>query len=297
MGLAAQCAQPVCGEDSRFAGARTPQSQQICGVTGAFLALRWRGGGGVAEDELGVDGERGGVGVREAAADETEQSGCGGLTHGAQGLADGGEGRVVRGSGEDVVEAEDGDVGGDAEARGAEGEDGADGGDVVEGEERGEGQMAREELAGGFCAGLGTGVGLIKLDDEAGIDGEAEGAGVLDDGLPAEFGVGAEGLAFDERDAAMAEAVEMRESKARGMVVVELDVDDALAAGVAGDGDEWNGQRIGEGRVDGDDAFDGARESSADSPEQLGAMVMADDEVEEAGLEQLILNAGEDSGG
>lgn len=150
-------------------------------------AWRRRGSGGVADDELGVDGEGGGLGRRGVAADEAEERGCGGLTHGAQRLANGGERRIVGGCGEDVVEAEDGDVGGDAEAGGAQSEDGADGGDVVEGEERCERYAADEEPAGGFRAGLGAGIGLFKLDDKLGIDGEVEGAGVSDDGLPAEL--------------------------------------------------------------------------------------------------------------
>lgn len=96
----------------------------------------------------------------------------------------------------------------------------------------------------------------------------------------------------------MTETVEMLESETRGVVVVELDGDDAGAALVAGDGDERDGKRLGDGGVDGDDAFDGAGDEHARiAVEELGAVAVADDEVEEAGLEQLVLDAGEDGGG
>lgn len=105
-------------------------------------------------------------------------------------------------------------------------------------------------------------------------------------------------MALDEGDAAVAESGEVIEGVACGGEVVELDGDEALAVLVAGDGDDGHGEVVVHGGIDRDDAFDGAREEEARvSLEEIGAVVVADDEVEIFLLEERIFNAAEDGGG
>jgi hypothetical protein len=100
-------------------------------------ALAGYAGGGLADDEGGLYGDAAGVGGG-GVGDAVEKDGGGQLAHVLERLADGGEaGDVVLG-GDDVVEANDGDVGGDAHAGFVEDAHGADGGGVVEGDEGGE---------------------------------------------------------------------------------------------------------------------------------------------------------------
>src|SRR6185312_10558152 len=76
------------------------------------------------------------------------------------------------------------------------------------------------------------------------------------------------------------------------------DVDDGWVADVAGDGDDGNGERVVEDGVHGDDAFDSAGdEHGGILTEQIGAVAVTYDEVEEAGEEKDFLDAAEDGGG
>ena len=119
-------------------------------------------------------------------------------------MTDSGEARGLVGGRGDVVEADDGDVFGAAEAGVRDGADGADGGDVVEAEDGGEVAGAGEEVAyDGIAEFRGPGVGF-EIDAELGVDGDADTFGHGEDAIPAEVGVGDLALAFHEGDAAMA---------------------------------------------------------------------------------------------
>ena len=216
----------------------------------------------------------------------------GDFAHAAERLADGGEAGDVVGGGGDVVEADDGDVVGAAEAGVGDGADGTDGGDVVEAEDGGEVAGAGEEVADGGVAELGgPGVGF-EVDAEVGVDGEADSFGHGHDAFPAEVGVGDLGLTFHEGDAAVAEVVEVLEGEEGGAVVVQHDVGVALDFFVAGDGDDGGGDFFVEGGVDEEEAVDGALgEEAGVLVDEVGLALVGDDEVEVAGLEEVLFDA------
>lgn len=138
----------------------------------------------------------------------------------------------------------------------------------------------------------------FELRDEGWVDGEAGGGHGGADGVPAGAGVGGEALPLDEGDAGVAESAEVLDGEGGGATVIELDVGYARGLVVAGDGDGGDVEAGGEGGVDGDEAFDGAGEQELlVALDELGAMVVGDDEVEEIGFEEALLDAGEDEGG
>lgn len=218
--------------------------------------------------------------------------------HGAERLADGGEAGVLERGGLHVVEADDRDIAWHMEAGFAQGTNGADGGDVVEGEERGEGLLARQEALGGEIAGLVCGLVAFELGDEQGVHRQAGQLHSVADAGPAGLGVGREALALDECQVAVPETFQVIDGELGGAAVIEQDVGDALRLVVAGDGDGGDGRGVREECVDGDDGLDGALEQEAlRALDRLRAMAVADEEVEEVGLEQLVLDAGQHGGG
>jgi len=100
---------------------------------------------------------------------------------------------------------------------------------------------------------------LCELNGQAAIHRQSEIAGHLHGGGPAEFGVGAEGLALHEDDFSMAEIVKMLQGQACGHAVIEDDVGYLWKGGVAGDEDGGERKRFGELGVDGEDAFNASR--------------------------------------
>ena len=252
------------------------------------------GGGRLADDELGFDAEDAGHGL----AGEFEEERFGrGASHELERLADGGDARDVEGGGLDVVEADDGDVVGDAEAGVVEGADAAHGGDVVEAEDGGELALAGDEVVDAGVADLGGGGVLVELDGELAVDDEAELAGDLHGGVPAILGVGADGLALHEDDFAVAELVEVAEGEAGGVLVVEDDVGDVGQGGVAGDEHGGQRERVGEVGVDGEDAVDAARaEELGIGLDEVGLVAVVDGEVEVALLHEEVADAAEDLG-
>lgn len=218
--------------------------------------------------------------------------------HIVQGLSDGGEGGVLKRGRLDVVEADHGDILGDAEAGLADGADGAYGGDVIKGEDGGEALGRGEETLRGVVTGLVGGVVSAKLGDQVGVKLEAHLPGYLADRAPPGLGIGAEALSLDDGEAAVAERVEMEEGELGGAAMVEGDVGDAGGLMVAGDGDGGDGAAAGQGRIDGDDALDGAVEQKGlGAVDHGGLMVMADEEMEVSGLEQVLFYAAENEGG
>ncbi len=150
--------------------------------------LAFFAGGGQVESRTMSSGST--TSWRDGGARRGRRSGEDGLggkgAHGAQRLADGGEGGILEGGGLDVVEADDGDILGDAEAGFAEGADGADGGDVVEGEEGGEVLLGGEQALGGEVAGFVRGGVAFELrTTSSGWIAEPCACGRVLDGLPA----------------------------------------------------------------------------------------------------------------
>ena len=141
------------------------------------------------------------------------------------------------------------------------------------------------------------GVVAFELGDEGRFELETEVAGDVADGAPAGLGVGAEALAFDDGDIAMSEGVEVVEGEFGGAAVVEGDVGGAGRLLVSGDGDGGDRTAMRKEGVDGNDAFDGAVEQEIlGAGDHGGLVMMADEEVEVSGLEQVLFDAAEDEG-
>ena len=247
--------------------------------------------GRFADYEFGFEDDGFGVGFGGGLDALEEGLDCD-LAHAAEGLADGGEARDMVGGAGDVVEADDGDVVGAAEACVGDGADGADGGDVVETEDGGEVAGTGEEIADDGVAKLGgQGVGF-EIDAELGVDGDAYTRGHGHDAFPAEVGIGYLGLAFYEDDAAMAEVVEVLEGNECGVVMVEDDVGVAFDFLVSRDRDDGRAELFVEGSVDDEKAVDGTLgEETRVLVDEVLLALMGDDVVEVAGLQEVLFDA------
>ena len=95
-----------------------------------------------------------------------EEGAEGGVCDLGAGEAEGGEGRHGVGAELDVVEADDGDVAGDAEAELADCAHGADGGEVVGGEDCGGAGAGLEDALHGVVAAVDA---VIAFLDESGV--------------------------------------------------------------------------------------------------------------------------------
>ena len=150
----------------------------------------------------------------------------------------------------------------------------------------------------GAVAGLVGGVVSFELGDKAGLELEAHVAGDVANGVPTGLGIRAEALALNDGDVPMSELMEMGEGEFGGAAVMEGDVGDALGLVVAGDGDGGDGAAMGEQCVDGDDAFDRTIEKEGlRALDHGGLVMMADEEVEISGLEQVLFYACENEDG
>src|SRR6202011_3662602 len=90
---------------------------------------------------------------------------------------------------------------------------------------------------------------------------------------------GAEGLAFDNGDAAVAELGEVLNGEAGGAIMIEDNVGDTRQIAVAGDGYHRNGHSFLAHGVNGDQAFHGSLlEETRIFLDQIVAVAMADDE-------------------
>src|SRR6202012_3102173 len=85
-----------------------------------------------------------------------------------------------------------------------------------------------------------------------------QGLGRLEDALPAVFRVGDAGGAAHEGDAAVVEVAQMRERERGRQIVIENDVGDALRGVVRGNGHAGYVGLDGGGRVEEQEAVDGA---------------------------------------
>lgn len=128
-----------------------------------------RGSGGLADDEF-----RGKSDFRNkgsAILDAVEQGLCGDSAHLEEGLVDGRKRRGGESSEGGVVEADDGNVAGHAEAGFMEDDHGAHGGIVVIGEESGEGEIGSQKRFRGETADIANVRGVFELEDESRVDG------------------------------------------------------------------------------------------------------------------------------
>ncbi len=80
--------------------------------------------------------------------------------------------------------------------------------------------------------------------------------------------------------------------------MIESDIGDAFYVIVSGDGDDGDGEVEMPGRVDGDEAVDGAfQKHSWVFIDEVGAMAMAGDEIEVSLLQEIVFDATHDGGG
>ena len=131
-----------------------------------------RGTGAFANDQLGKNGEFGGV-ILETLK-PLEQDACCCCAHFAERLANGGQaGSMVVGE-LDVVKTDDGDVLGDTEIGVAKSADGSNGSHVVEGNDSGERTTALEEGLDDGIAEFGRRDVAFELDSKFRQDGNIE---------------------------------------------------------------------------------------------------------------------------
>ena len=255
------------------------------------------GAGGFAHDEFRLD-DVFLVEFEAGTVDAPEEDLGSGAAHLAQGLADGGQGRVLVGGALDIVKADDGNIFGDVQAGLAQGANGAHGGNVVEGKQGGEGLGGGEEGLGGDVSELGGRGITLELGHETEVDGQAELAGDTLDVGPADRGVRTEFLSFNKGDLAVAKVIQVLEGDFGSAVMVQNNVDDAADVVVAGNSDDGDREVEVPGRVDGNEAVDGTLEKHAGVfVDEVGAMAVAGDEVEVALLEEIVFEAAHDRGG
>ena len=131
----------------------------------------------------------------------------------------------------------------------------------------------------------------VQLPDQRRIDGDPFGARRRPDRLPADGGVRAERLALDERDAAVAERPQVRQRLRGGAAMVDHDVRDAVDLAVPRHRHHGHGQRRADRRVDQDQAIDRSVEHQPRVlVDEVGAMPVAGDEVQVAGLQQRVFD-------
>src|SRR6185503_6262432 len=125
--------------------------------------------------------------MRDVVAYQRKQGGCRNLSHAAQRLMNGCQWRMVCGCRKNIVEAEYGNILGDAQSCFANCGDSADGSDVVEGKDRGERALCLQEQPSDLLSGSRSGLRALQLYDEMIIDLKVQIAGGLNDRLPTEL--------------------------------------------------------------------------------------------------------------
>ena len=182
------------------------------------------GTGGFTDDQFGFDVDQV---WRGFARQFLQEHPGGGAAHLLKRLPDGGEAWNLIGRGLDVVKAEDGDIGGNAESGLVQCADAAHGGYVVEAENSSEALSALDEVSDAGVADLRRMGVLGEIDHEVFMDLKTDFASYLERRVPAGIRVGAEGLAMHEGDPAMAEFVEMAQGKTGCVFFIEYDVRNA----------------------------------------------------------------------
>jgi len=255
------------------------------------------GASGPANDQFGLNGIAR-IELGPGAGDSTKKNLGGGSSHFAQGLADGGESGILVGGALNVVESDHGDVFGNGETRLTQSANGTHGGNIVEGKESRKGLGRGKQGFHGFVSELWRRGVSFELDHEMAIDGQSKVAGDIFNIRPANFGIGAEFLAFHEGDLTMPEVEEMFERDFRGTPVIEDDVGHTIHIVVAGDRDHRHRKVEVPGSIDGDEAIDRALEQHAGIfVDEIGAVAMAGDEIKVTFLEKVVFDTAHDGGG
>jgi hypothetical protein len=267
---------------------------QALGKTGHDEPLkRCSFGGGPAFDQAGrdEDGFRRRIGV--SFTNMAQQRAGGGSPHLVKRLADGGERGVVGCGAGDIVKSNDGDFGGNGNTGFVQRGDGSDRRNIVEGKNGREMPPLLQQSFRGDVSWLAA-LNAFQLNDQCGIDRNAELGTDLANTLPARVGVGTEGLSFDEGDSLVPQFQQVGERKAGRSLVIEFDGDDAICLAVPRYGHDGNGQVVLDGRIYGDNPFDSAgQQQTGIALQQFGTMAMADYEIEELLLQQGVPDAGE----
>src|SRR6185312_15080429 len=207
------------------------------------------------------------------------------------------EARMHRLRGSNIVESDDRDVARHMPPGIVQGGDGSDGRGIVEGEERGEMYAAREQLLCSRESRFAAGGCAFELYCQFRIHAQPQRRTDAANRVPTNAGVGAEGLALDEGDAAVPQVVQVPQGERHRGEVVDLDTGNVIPAAVAGDRDHGNPQLLEHGRVDRNDAFDRPGEQQARvGLQQVRAVAVADDEVEELLLQERVFDAAEHGG-
>ena len=111
--------------------------------------------------------------------------------------------------------------------------------------------------------------------------------------MRANFGVGAELLAFDECEAGMPQVREVLQGQFCRKSVVEDDIGDAFDFAMAGNSDDGHAQTCRTSGVHSDQAFDRALlEQARIFLDELGTVAMANDQIKIALFEKMIFDAG-----
>ena len=134
-----------------------------------------------------MDGDK--IRERGLAANALKQDAGGGETHLVQRLADGGEARVVKSGSLDVIEPDDGHIGGNLKAMVHQRPNRANGSDIVVTDERGKVAPALDEFVGRFKAEFGRRDTECQLNDQFRRHGQLEVAGHVHEAIPAIVGV------------------------------------------------------------------------------------------------------------
>src|ERR1039458_379482 len=144
-----------------------------------------------------------------------------------QRLADGRNAGIVEGRALDVVEADHGDVFGNAEPVVPYGPDSATGGDIVATNDGREMHPAIDQLAGGPVAEFRRGDPELELNGHLGPHHNAEFSGQIFQALPALVCVGAVAAAAHESDGAVTKLVEMAQRQFCRLALIEHYVGDS----------------------------------------------------------------------
>src|SRR6266851_1683157 len=159
-----------------------------------------------------------------------------------------------------IVEADNGNVFRDTQARFVERPDRADGRNVVVSKECCEGMFPCQEFLGEGISNGGRRIDALELDGQFGANANAELLGHKADRVPTNGGIRTDGLTSNEGDFLVPKIAKMFEGQPRGALVVQDDVGHAIDALVPCDRDGWQSKPLRDGRVRGDEALHAARQ-------------------------------------
>lgn len=257
--------------------------------------MRVRATGRSTRNKLGLDGDFGHV--FRFAFDEVDECLGGDLSHALERLTDGRQPWAIKSSSGDVVEAHHRNVFGDAQAGFAQRPNGTDRGNVVVSEQRGERLLASEELLGAGVAELRRGKGGVDLNGELRTYANTKFGSDFTHGSPANGGVGAGGMTFQEGDLFVSQFHEMGKREPRRKFVIQDNVGDTFDAAVSGDRDRGELEFFGDRSVGGNETLDATRhEHLRIGVEKLLIVPVDHGEKEEIVLSQIFFDPADDQG-